>query len=244
MVYRKVRFFSTYFVSCNGPCAPKEKWHRKEHIINIIIQISETDDVWEYMNETVLSTLYAFPNQTAATNVTLVLGGLRIRQVRQKNVKGEPPLMAAEAVLCVCFPLVPSFFHPFCPLLLFFFLLFPFIFEFLPSFAFIFFVFYLCFFPLLPSFSSFSSFVSFLYFLLVPFLPCFLSTFTPFIFFLNFLSFFPLLPSFSSSIYFRYFIPFFSFFLYFCLYFLFFVPFFPFPSCPFCLPLLRFYPFF
>ena len=30
-------FFSTYFVSCNGPCAPKEKWHRKEHIITIII---------------------------------------------------------------------------------------------------------------------------------------------------------------------------------------------------------------
>ena len=26
-------FVSTYFVSCNGPCAPKEKWHRKEHII-------------------------------------------------------------------------------------------------------------------------------------------------------------------------------------------------------------------
>ena len=24
----------TYFVSCNGPCALKEKWHRKEHIID------------------------------------------------------------------------------------------------------------------------------------------------------------------------------------------------------------------
>ena len=38
MVYRKVVvFFSpTYFVSCNGPCAPKEKWHRKELIIIII----------------------------------------------------------------------------------------------------------------------------------------------------------------------------------------------------------------
>ena len=23
-----------YFVSCNGPCALKEKWHRKEHIID------------------------------------------------------------------------------------------------------------------------------------------------------------------------------------------------------------------
>ena len=30
-------FFPTYFVSCNGPCAPKEKWHRKDHIIIIII---------------------------------------------------------------------------------------------------------------------------------------------------------------------------------------------------------------
>ena len=33
-------FFSpTYLVSCNGPCAPKEKLHRKEHIIIIIIII-------------------------------------------------------------------------------------------------------------------------------------------------------------------------------------------------------------
>ena len=29
----------TYFISCNGPCAPKEKWHRKEHIIIIIIKM-------------------------------------------------------------------------------------------------------------------------------------------------------------------------------------------------------------
>ena len=38
---RVVFFFGgvvlAYFVSCNGPCAPKEKWHRKEHIIIIII---------------------------------------------------------------------------------------------------------------------------------------------------------------------------------------------------------------
>ena len=34
---QSVRFFSTYFVSCNGPCAPKENWHGKEHIIIIII---------------------------------------------------------------------------------------------------------------------------------------------------------------------------------------------------------------
>ena len=33
---QSVRFFSTYFVSCDGPCAPKEKWHGKEHIIIII----------------------------------------------------------------------------------------------------------------------------------------------------------------------------------------------------------------
>ena len=26
-------FFSTCFISCNGPCAQKEKWHWKEHII-------------------------------------------------------------------------------------------------------------------------------------------------------------------------------------------------------------------
>ena len=30
-------FSSTYFVSCNGPCALKEKRHRKEHIVVIII---------------------------------------------------------------------------------------------------------------------------------------------------------------------------------------------------------------
>ena len=48
MAYRTVReffFFNTWslftiFVSCNGPCAPKEKWHRKEHIIIIIIIIN------------------------------------------------------------------------------------------------------------------------------------------------------------------------------------------------------------
>ena len=33
------QFFVTYFVSCNGPCAPKKKWHRKEPIIIIIIII-------------------------------------------------------------------------------------------------------------------------------------------------------------------------------------------------------------
>ena len=31
--------FFTYFVPSNGPCAPKEKWHRKEHTIIIIIII-------------------------------------------------------------------------------------------------------------------------------------------------------------------------------------------------------------
>ena len=31
--------FFTYFVSCNGPCALKEIWHRKEHIIIIIITL-------------------------------------------------------------------------------------------------------------------------------------------------------------------------------------------------------------
>ena len=42
VVYGKVWgfiFFLTYFVSWNGPCAPKEQWHRKEHIIIIIIVI-------------------------------------------------------------------------------------------------------------------------------------------------------------------------------------------------------------
>ena len=29
-------FVFTYFVSCNGPCALQEKWHRTEHIIIII----------------------------------------------------------------------------------------------------------------------------------------------------------------------------------------------------------------
>ena len=38
--------FFTYFVSCNGPYALKEKWHRKEHISTIIIKfkISGTQD--------------------------------------------------------------------------------------------------------------------------------------------------------------------------------------------------------
>ena len=35
----RVFFFFTYFVSCNGPCALKEKWQRKEHIIIITTTI-------------------------------------------------------------------------------------------------------------------------------------------------------------------------------------------------------------
>ena len=45
--------FFTYFVSCNGPCALKEKWHRKEHII-IIIFISDAVslmDSWALMSK-------------------------------------------------------------------------------------------------------------------------------------------------------------------------------------------------
>ena len=30
---------NTYFVSCKGPSAPKEKWHREEHIVITIIII-------------------------------------------------------------------------------------------------------------------------------------------------------------------------------------------------------------
>ena len=33
---QSVRFFFP-LISCNGPCAPKEKWQRREHIIIIII---------------------------------------------------------------------------------------------------------------------------------------------------------------------------------------------------------------
>ena len=35
-------FFFPTFVSCDGPCALKEKWHRKEHIIIIILIIIHT----------------------------------------------------------------------------------------------------------------------------------------------------------------------------------------------------------
>ena len=35
---QSVRVFVFFHLfSCNGPCAPKEKWHIKEHIIIIII---------------------------------------------------------------------------------------------------------------------------------------------------------------------------------------------------------------
>ena len=41
VVYRKVSFlcvgFFAYFDSSNEPCAPREKWHRKEDIIIIIM---------------------------------------------------------------------------------------------------------------------------------------------------------------------------------------------------------------
>ena len=35
-LHETIFFFLTYVASCNAPCAPKEKWHRKEHIIIII----------------------------------------------------------------------------------------------------------------------------------------------------------------------------------------------------------------
>ena len=38
VVYHKVwDFFFPLLISCDGPFAQKEKWHRKEHIIIIII---------------------------------------------------------------------------------------------------------------------------------------------------------------------------------------------------------------
>ena len=39
----RVFFSPIYFVSCNGLCALKEKWHRKEHIIIIIISACNYD---------------------------------------------------------------------------------------------------------------------------------------------------------------------------------------------------------
>ena len=44
--YHFQQFFFTYFVSCNIPCAPKEKRHRKEHIISIIIIIPSEFLLW------------------------------------------------------------------------------------------------------------------------------------------------------------------------------------------------------
>ena len=32
-------FVCTFFFSCNGPCAPKEKWHRKQRIIVIVMMM-------------------------------------------------------------------------------------------------------------------------------------------------------------------------------------------------------------
>ena len=28
-----------FFVSCQGPCAPKEKWYRKEHITRLVVVV-------------------------------------------------------------------------------------------------------------------------------------------------------------------------------------------------------------
>ena len=122
----------------------------------IMTQIAEIDDVWEYMNNTVLGTLYAISNTTAANGAMLVLGSLRIHQIRQTSVNGTNPCCAYCSVgvsLCVCawlyvvlfgpfFLSVWSFllFDPFCSFLLFLCLVLlsflPFQLSFLPSFHF------------------------------------------------------------------------------------------------------------
>ena len=38
-------FLPTCFVSCNGPCAPKEKWHRKEHVLLLLLLLPLLYDV-------------------------------------------------------------------------------------------------------------------------------------------------------------------------------------------------------
>ena len=39
--------FSTWFVSCNGPCAPKEKWHRQGHIKNYN-NVQTCKSIWRF----------------------------------------------------------------------------------------------------------------------------------------------------------------------------------------------------
>ena len=63
--------------------------------------------MWDYMNNTVLGTLYAISNTTAANGAMLVLGSLRIRQIRQTSVNGTNPGCAYCSVgvsvsVCVC----------------------------------------------------------------------------------------------------------------------------------------------
>ena len=85
----------------------------------IMTQIAEIDDVWEYMNNTVLGTLYAISNTTAANGAMLVLGSLRIHQIRQTSGNGTNPCCAYCSVgvsLCVCVCLaVCRFVWPFLP---------------------------------------------------------------------------------------------------------------------------------
>ena len=57
-------FFPTYFVSCNGPCTPKEKWHRKEHIIIIIIIIITIIIIKKIEKEDVKENNISTPNIT------------------------------------------------------------------------------------------------------------------------------------------------------------------------------------
>ena len=72
--------------------------------------------MWDYMNNTVLGTLYAISNTTAANGAMLVLGSLRIRQIRQTSVNGTNPGCAYCSVgvsvsvsVSVCVPGCMSF---------------------------------------------------------------------------------------------------------------------------------------
>ena len=58
--------FFLFFLTCNSPCAPKEKWYRKEHIIIIFIIIIIIIPVTHFVSSR-LAALHAFFTMCAST---------------------------------------------------------------------------------------------------------------------------------------------------------------------------------
>ena len=53
------------------------------------LQIYYTEDMWEYLTRHMMDTLYTDGNKTTASNTSLVMGSIRLKQFRQNSDIGK-----------------------------------------------------------------------------------------------------------------------------------------------------------